>query len=175
MCLIGASIVFIVLLFYSMGLLCGACNQQPTRHNFRHRSKSATRFFRCGIVVVFLLFFPLLLGTIVFFLFGSISEKVFCYYMENPSQPQSKQLMSILQNRFERLEYSESMNVIQGVKPNLADVITRCHQNLSLFKVLELNRYNHIQVNSGRVVHNVSLSEILKFKDVRNVFLIQQN
>ncbi len=166
LCLIGASIVFFILFCYTFGLLSGACSQQPTRHNYKRRSKSSTRFFKCGIISLFLLFCPLLLSTITLFLIGGVSDKVFCYYLENPSQPQSKQIMSILQSKFEKLSYAESMNVIQGQKPNFAEVLTRCHQNLSLYNVLQLNQYNQIQINSGRTINNVNISEILAFKDV---------
>ncbi|CAG2121154.1 unnamed protein product, partial [Medioppia subpectinata] len=56
-CLAGASILSLILILYSFGLLCGVCNQQPTRHNYKWRSKSSSRFFCCGIVLVVLLFF----------------------------------------------------------------------------------------------------------------------
>ncbi|XP_054154509.1 prominin-1-like [Oppia nitens] len=162
--LLGTSILFIILMFYSFGLLCGSCKEQPTRHNYKWRSKSSTRLFRCGLTIFMLTFLPLVFSSIVLFLMGSISDKTVCYYLENPSDPQSKQIADIIQNRFEKLHYSESFNVIQGVKPNFADVITRCHQNLSLFNVLQLNRFNEIQIN-GRIASNINISEILQFKD----------
>ncbi|CAG2100544.1 unnamed protein product [Medioppia subpectinata] len=164
-CLAGASILSLILILYSFGLLCGVCNQQPTRHNYKWRSKSSSRFFCCGIVLVVLLFFPLLLSSITLFLVGSVSDKTVCYYLDNLSDPQSKQIVGIVQNRFERMHYTESLDVIQGVKPNLADVLTRCHQNLSLFNVLQLNRFNQIQIHSGKTVNNFNISEILQFKD----------
>lgn len=165
----GAGIVLGLFSFYSFGLMSGCCNDQPTRHNYKRRSKSASRFLKCGIVLTFLLFGPVLLCTIALFLLGGISDKVLCHYLENPSKSQTRQLVAILQKRFEQNNIVDSINVIQGIKPNAADVLLRCHQNMSLYNVLQLNRYNDIKLKN-RVIQGFNITKILTFKEVIEFF-----
>lgn len=168
-CLGGTTLVFTIMLAYSIGLLCGVCKKQPTYHEYRSRRvKPPTSCpFRFGICHVFLLFAVLMLATIIFFITGSVVDRVGCYYLEHPEEPQTRQLMAILQRKLDDGTISKSIDqvaLIRGIKPNIADVISRCHQNSSLYNVLQPNKYNSIQLPNNKIIAGFNLSNVLEFK-----------
>ncbi|RWS04408.1 prominin-like protein [Dinothrombium tinctorium] len=164
-CLGGASAILIILALYTCGLMCGVCKSQPTVQEYRNRriKPPSTCPLKCGIILLFMFFGALLLCTIVLFIFGGLFDRVGCYYLENPSDEQAKKLMGILQTIFEKYRVS-SMNIIYGSKPNFAEVLSRCHQNMSLYNSLQLYKFNRIQLTADRVVEGFNISDILEFK-----------
>ena len=164
--LAGSVILLIILLFYTWGLLCGVCKTQPNLHEYRNRryKPPTTCPLTFGIVLVFIFFGTLVLLTIVFSLTGIVAEKGVCFFLENPSHPKTKQLISILQKKFEEQEMADSIKIIQGKKPNFADVLINCYQNLSLYHAFQLNKYNRIQLPNNKVIDGFNISNILEFK-----------
>lgn len=169
-CLGGTAIVFTIMLAYSIGLLCGVCKKQPTYHEYRSRRiKPVTSCpFRFGIFHVFLLFAGLMISTIILFITGSVVDRVGCYYLEHPEEPQTRQLIAILQKKLDDgsmfKSNSDHVALLKGIKPNLADVITRCHQNSSLYNVLQPSKYNSIQLHNNKIIVGFNISNILEFK-----------
>lgn len=159
-CLAGASIILFILLCYTLGWLYGSCRPQPTPRTYKTRVKtsaSASFPFSCGILVAFLVFLPMILAAIVLFLSGSVGDKVVCRVIKHPEQKQSKQIYAMLQNKFlgSNLSISspeEDKVTIEQIdrkdykiyRPNYADLIARCHQNQSIYKVLKLDLYDKV-------------------------------
>lgn len=166
-CLAGASVILIILLCFTLGWLYGSCRQQPTARTYKTRVKtsaSASFPFSCGIFTVFLLFLPMILAAIVLFMTGSVGDKIVCHVVKHPEQKQSKQIYAMLQNKFlgSNLSISAvdedkvSIEQIDGkdykiYRPNYADLIARCHQNLSIYKVLKLDLYDRVYLSDGDV------------------------
>ena len=81
-----------------MGLLCGVCSDQPTRYNFRLRSKKSELFFTLGLALFFLSFTLLLVLATLSVVAGGVSDRSACYYLENVSEPQSERVIRLLQS-----------------------------------------------------------------------------
>lgn len=166
-CLAASSIVLTILACYTFGLLNGVCAKQPSVSEYRNRRQKppSTCLLKCGIFLLFVFFGPLLLCTIALFIVGGVSDRVGCFYLEHPDNRGTKQLMSLIQKHFEQQEVTDSMKIIRGVKPNIAEVLSRCHQNLSLYNALQLYQFNKIQLTDEKVVEGFNISSILEFKE----------
>lgn len=192
-CLGGASVILFILICYTFGWLYGSCRPQPTARTYKTRVKtsaSASFPFSCGIFTVFLLFLPMILAAIVFFLTGSIGDKIICRVLKHPEQKQSKQIYAMLQNSFLGSNLSvgstdEDKYFIEHVEgkqvkiywPNYADLITRCHQNQSIYKVLKLDQYDRVYLTEdgrGRKISvgldkGFNLNSTPEFKKAANI------
>lgn len=166
-CLAGSGVLLTILACYTFGFLNGVCGKQPSVNEYRSRRQKPPSMclMKCGIFLLFLFFGPLLLTTIALFLVGGVSDRVGCFYLEHPNNPGSKQIMSMLQAHFEQQEVTDSMKIIRGVKPNVAEVLSRCHQNMSLYNALQLYQFNKIQLTDEKFVEGFNISTILGFKD----------
>ncbi|KAI1295479.1 Prominin-1-A [Halotydeus destructor] len=166
-CLGASGIVLAVLACYTLGLLKGVCGHQPTVNEYRSRRRKppSTFLLKCGIFFLFLFFGPLLLAAVALFLVGGVSDRVGCYYLEHPNDNGTKQIISLLQKQFDEQNVADSMKLIRGVKPNIAEVLSRCHQNRSLYNALQLYQYNKIQLGGDKLVEGFNISTILQFKD----------
>lgn len=192
-CLAGASVILFILLCYTLGWLYGSCRPQPTARTYKTRVKtsaSASFPFSCGIFTVFLLFLPMILAAIGLFMTGSIGDKIVCRVIKHPEQRQSKQIYAMLQNKFLGSNLSISLTdedkvTIEQIdgkdykiyRPNYADLIARCHQNQSIYKVLKLDRYDKVYLaddGRGRKISigldkSFNLNSIPEFKRINNI------
>lgn len=192
-CLAGASVILFILLCYTLGWLYGSCRPQPTARTYKTRVKtsaSASVPFSCGIFVVLLLFLPMILSAIVLFMTGSIGDKIVCRVVKHPEQKQSKQIYAMLQNKFLGSNLlinatDEDKVMIEQIdgreykiyRPNYADLIARCHQNQSIYKVLKLDQYDKVYLTDdghGRKVSigldkNFNLNSTSEFKRINKI------
>lgn len=192
-CLAGAGVILFILTCYTIGWLNGSCRSQPTARTYKTKVKtsaSASFPFSCGIFTVFLLFLPMILAAIVLFMTGSIGDKVVCRVLKHPEQKQSKQIYAMLQNKFLGTNLSVqtpdqdkvSVESIDGkeskvYRPNYADLIARCHQNQSIYKVLKLDIYDKVFLaddGQGRKVsigldRSFNLNSTPEFKKIDNI------
>ncbi|CAA3006517.1 prominin isoform X1 [Olea europaea subsp. europaea] len=172
-CLGGATVILFILICYTFGWLYGSCRPQPTARTYKSRVKtsaSASFPFSCGIFTVFLLFLPMILAAIVLFMTGSVGDKIVCRVIKHPEQKQSKQIYAMLQNKFlgsnlsissadedkvtiERVDGKE----LKVYRPNYADLIARCHQNQSVYKVLKLDQYDKVYLNDDGRGRKISI------------------
>lgn len=164
-------ILFCILVCYFIGLLCGVCSDQPTRYNYKVRSKKSEFFFYLGIVFFFLTFTCLLILSTFSFVVGGISDRSVCFYLENVSHPQSEQVVSLIQSEFQEdlLEGSWEANELKPIfsylkNVKLAEILNRCHHNRSLFDVLQLSFDQKIRVHKKS--ETLKLSDIILFKEV---------
>lgn len=168
-----AGVILFILTCYTMGWLFGSCRSQPTARTYKTKVKtsaSASFPFSCGIFTVFLLFLPMILTAIVLFMTGSIGDKVVCRVIKHPEQKQSKQIYAMLQNEFLGSNLSVSspfedrvtLEIVDGkeykvYRPNYADLLARCHQNQSIYKVLKLDTYDKVYLSDDGRGHKVSI------------------
>lgn len=191
-CLGGAFVISFVLLCYTSGWLYGSCRPQPTARTYRTHAKtsaSATFPFSCGIFVVFLLFLPMILSAIALFLTGSVGDKIVCRVIKHPEQKQSKQIYAMLQNKFLNAHLSISNpnqddvllekhdgKELKTYRPNYADLIARCHQNQSIYKVLKLDQYDRVYLHTDHNIRRLAISldrnfnvDSSEFKRINNI------
>lgn len=192
-CLAGALVILFILLCYTFGWLYGSCRPQPTARTYKTRVKtsaSASFPFSCGIFTVFLVFLPMILAAIVLFMTGSVGDKIVCRVVKHPEQKQSKQIYAMLQNKFLGSNLSISSIVedkvtteqIEGkdykiYRPNYADLIARCHQNQSIYKVFKLDQYDKVYLvddGKGKKVSigldkSFNLNSGIEFKRINNI------
>lgn len=107
------------------------------------------------------------------FLVGGISDRSMCFYLENTFDPNSHKVLSLLQyeveremdsNRSELKDLKQTFNYLHDVK--VVDIINRCHQNESLFHVLQLSLDQKIKIYQDNKYSYLNLSEIIMFKEV---------
>lgn len=164
--LAGATLVSIILVSYIFGLLCGVFKKQPTYHEFKNRRAKPPSScpFRLGIFFFFLTFGFLLIATIGLFLTGMLTDRIGCYYLENPNAPQTRKMLDILMKKLDGIDTSSYAVVVRGVKPLLPEVLNRCHKNESLYRALQLNKIESVQLSSGRKIEGLNISNILEFR-----------
>lgn len=158
-CLAGSGIIGLILACYTLGFLNGVCGTQPTVIDYRNRGKKppSTWIFKFGIFIFFVFFSILLLATIGLFAIGGVFDRVGCYYLEHPSDNSTVHLVSIVQDK---LNLAFPFNV----KPNIADVLSRCHQNRSLYNSIQLYKYNvRIPLANGKYFEG-NISSFLQVK-----------
>lgn len=165
-------ILFIILICYFIGLLCGLCNDQPTRYNYKNRSKKSELFFYFGIVLFFLTFTCLLSLSTISVLIGGISDRSVCFYLKNVSDPQSEQIISLIQSELQEDMFDISQhddrikhafNYLKDVR--LADILQRCHQNKSIIDVLQLSLDDEIRIQRNNKPIIIKLSDIIMFDE----------
>ena len=167
--LVSSGMILLILISYTTGLLFGVCGNQPSLNDHRSRGikPPSTWPFTLGIFLTFFFFGFLMLIQIGLFLTGAITDRVACFYLEHPTDPGTKTIIHLLQKRLLQLperDSSESLRVIRSLKPNIAEIMIRCHQNHSLYHSLELDQAGKMQLSSFKVIEDVNISSLLQFK-----------
>ncbi|XP_074600905.1 prominin-like [Brevipalpus obovatus] len=163
----AAAVLALIFTSYTLGLLCGVCKKQPTYNEYRNRrvKPPSSCPFKFGIFFFFLSFGILLIATITLFITGTFSDRVGCHYMENPSDPQTRRLVDIIQSKFDGTIAPNYLTVIRGDKPHLTDVLADCHLNASLYSALRLNKISSVQIGkNGKVIEGLNLTDLLEFR-----------
>lgn len=164
----GAAFVLCILSLYSLGLMCGSCKSQPSLYEYRTRRlhPPPTWPLTCGTVLVFLFFGIVLLVTIGLFLSGTLLDRIGCYYLEHASDPEGQKLFELAQKKFDfkKRSFATGIQFVDSNQPNLFDVVDRCHQNVSLFRALDLERNHKLLLKNNRLVDANNLGSILDFK-----------
>ncbi|KPM02837.1 prominin protein-like protein [Sarcoptes scabiei] len=182
--LVCTTILLIILLSYLFGLLSGVCGDQPTRYNYRQRSKRSDCFSYFGMTIFFLTFTVLFSLSTIFFLFGGFNDRTLCLHLKNMSNPQSDRIISLLQTEIKnQLTTSIDNEAEDGIdsdpngiksilkvfsyldKFNLVEIIDRCHQNQSLFNVLRISLNENIRFTKKSKSHDLNLSDVVVFKE----------
>jgi len=168
-CLAGSGIVLAILVCYTFGMLKGVCGTQPTINEYRNRRKKppSTWLLSLGVFLVFFFFAFLMLATVGLFTLGGVSDRVGCHYLEHPDDPSTQKVVTLLEKHFHSHLYStsESLKILQSKRPNIADILTRCHQNMSLYHALQLSQFMRIHISSDRVIEGFNITSILQLKD----------
>lgn len=161
--------LFVIVVSYLLGLLCGVCNDQPTRYNYYRHSKKSDCLFYFGMACLFISFTCVLVLSTVSFLAGGISDKSLCFYLKNTSNPQSELILSMLQRTISEHQLADQdfQRALNSFKSeDIVNMMNRCHQNQSLFNVLELTLSEKIKILGNDQISYINISDIIQFKEV---------
>ncbi|CRL08743.1 CLUMA_CG021257, isoform A [Clunio marinus] len=144
--LIISSVLLIVLMFITFGLLCGICGKRPDGYGDDCCTKGAgARFLMCGVAIIFLTISALLVICLACFLVGIVMKRGVCDPLNNP---EGDQVFSYLDNFIDLNKFifpeNQRIAIRQGngeeLKPlRISQVVGACHRNESIFEVLRLD------------------------------------
>ncbi|KAG5679160.1 hypothetical protein PVAND_008750 [Polypedilum vanderplanki] len=155
--LIVSSVLLIVLVFTTFGLLCGICGKRPDGYGDDCCTKGAgSRFLMCGVAIIFLTISALLIICLGLFLAGLVMRRGACDPLKNP---QHDQIFSDYIDKFvdiNKFVFKNQKNPLQQPEQNeertieplrISQVIADCHRNKSIFEVFRVeNRINISQI-----------------------------
>lgn len=127
-----SSILLLVIVFITFGLMCGVCGKRPDGYDDDCCNKGAgSRFLMFSVAIMFLFSFFLMLITLVYFLTGSVSQRLVCDTLRNPYD---NRLFSMV---------DKFVHIDTIVNSNISTIIETCHKNESAYNVLKLeNKLN---------------------------------
>ncbi|XP_044733523.1 prominin-like protein [Chrysoperla carnea] len=129
-----STLLLIVALCASCGLLCGICGKRPDGYGDDCCNKgSGSKFLMLGVAIIFLFSSALMAVCIATMLIGIVTEKGVCEPMKQPTAPSSTELWSLI-DQFIGLDKATGLNL------ELSQVIDSCHRNKSVYKVLALEQ-----------------------------------
>lgn len=123
-------------------------------------------------MTLFFLSFTILLSvSTIAFLFGGLNDRSFCFYLENVADDHTGKVLELLQTEFNDnnlADHNEDLKQIFSYlnKVGIVDILQRCHQNQSLFNVLQLSIDQNIQIYKDFEVIDLNLSKLITFKEV---------
>lgn len=131
--LIQSSILLLVLVCITFALMCGVCGKRPDGYDDDCCNKGAgSRFLMIAVAIMFFFSFFLMLITIVYFLTGSMAQRVICDTLKKPKE--NHRLFTML---------DKLVHIDEIVNSNISTIIETCHKNESAYNVLKLeNKLN---------------------------------
>ncbi|CAO1328869.1 unnamed protein product, partial [Diamesa tonsa] len=157
--LIISSVLLIVLVFVTFGLLCGICGKRPDGYGDDCCTKGAgSRFLMCGVAVIFLTVSALIVICLASFIIGIVLRRGACDPLRNPQHDQVFEYLDnyIDVNKFlfadtQRNNQKNGAKNVKDIEPlRISQIINSCHSNESIFEVLRLDSH-------------VNISEIVEF------------
>ncbi|XP_015595428.1 prominin-like protein isoform X3 [Cephus cinctus] len=176
-----SSILLTVLMCLTFGLLCGICGKRPDGYGDDCCNKgSGARFLMMAVWIIFLLTSILMIVTVAHMMTGVVVQRGICEPLKNPNDNRMFQLVDDFVEIKDKL-YPK----IPEAEINMSYIVTMCHANETLYKVLRLDylinldnlhvgRYDmmetiqHLQhkINLSPGVVILSSSAISKLKDL---------
>ena len=166
-CLIASCTVTLIFLCYLSGYFIVICGNQPTVIENRNRGKqpSSTVLLKLGVYGFFIFFSLLFLASIGLAVIGTLSDRLACFYLQNPSDESSLRVASLVQRKL-------NIHLPFNSRTNLAHVAARCKRNHSLYSSIELFLYNvKIPLENG----NYFTGNLSNYVHVKNRQLIRDN
>lgn len=153
-----SSILLLIIVCVTLGLMCGVCGKRPDGYDDDCCNKGAgSRFLMIGVAVMFLFSFLLMLITLLYFLTGSLSQRMVCDPMRNPNDSRI----------FTMLDNLTKIDTI--VASNISTIIHECHKNQSAYNVLKLeNKLNVSDLPNYLEKYGIT-EQIEKFKKNVNI------
>lgn len=155
--LIISSVLLVIFVFTTFGLLCGICGKRPDGYGDDCCTKGAgSRFLMCGVALIFLTISVLLVICLSLFLAGLVMRRGACDPLKNPQHDQI--FNSYIDNFIDINKFvfkggksplkEQEQNEEKTVEPlRISQVIADCHQNKSIFEVFRIdNRINISQI-----------------------------
>lgn len=166
-CLIASCVLMIIFSCYLFGYFTVICGNQPTVIENRNRGKepSSTILLKLGVYLFFIFFSLLFLTSIGLGVVGTLSDRLVCFYLQNPTDESSLHLASLIQRKL-------NIQLPFNSQTNLAHVAARCKRNHSLYSSIELFLYNvKIPLENG----NYFTGNLSNYIHVTNRQLIRDN
>lgn len=116
------------------GLFCGICGKRPDGYGDDCCNKgSGARFLMLAVWVIFLLMSVLMVITSAHMIIGVVAQRGVCEPLKNPEGNRMFELADNMQH-VNRLLYPKRLDA----DINLTWILTQCHANETLYKVLKL-------------------------------------
>ncbi|GAB0098286.1 prominin-like protein [Sergentomyia squamirostris] len=177
-----SSVLLLILLCISMGLLCGICGKRPDGYGDDCCNKGAGgRFLMMAVAVIFLTLSLLTLACLVLFLVGLVAHRGVCVSLKNPADDQVFNYVDQLIDLNRVLYPSSSRNRGKSVKLRqyqreetpfrISQVIEACHGNRAAYDVLQLKNFKDIQeIREYPEKYNIDglLDELIRSIDIRS-------
>ncbi|XP_059051496.1 prominin-like protein [Achroia grisella] len=132
-----ASALLLITCVMAWGLMCGVCGKRPDVYGAADccNKGQGSNCLLCGMVIIFVLGGVVTVVMLVYFVVGVTAQRFVC---DPLTEPRGNRLFADVE-RFVELERAIYNDSADG-SFNLTTVITRCHNNLTIFETLELRR-----------------------------------
>ncbi|XP_015513238.1 prominin-like protein isoform X2 [Neodiprion pinetum] len=129
-----SGILLTVLCCLTLGLLCGVCGKRPDGYGDDCCNKGAgARFLMMAVWIIFLLTSILMIVTVAHMVTGVIIQRGVCEPLKNPKDNRMFNLVDdFVQIKSKLYPNKPDVNI------NMSYIITMCHANETLYKVLKL-------------------------------------
>nr|XP_012230186.1 PREDICTED: prominin-like protein isoform X5 [Linepithema humile] len=136
-----SGILLTVLMCLTCGLLCGICGKRPDGYGDDCCNKgSGARFLMMAVWIIFLLTSVLMVVTVVHMITGVMAQRGICEPLKNPKDNRMFELVDELV-QIKRILYPKNSNA----NINMSYIVTKCHQNETLYNVLNLKNVFDVQ------------------------------
>lgn len=127
------SILLLVILCVTFGLMCGICGKRPDGYDDDCCNKGAgSKFLMLGVAVMFLFSIVLMLVTLAYFLTGVVLQRLICDTLRDPEA--NRKVFDLL---------DKNLNSSGMLQTDIVSIITSCHRKKSVYHVLRLeNKFN---------------------------------
>ncbi|XP_061940582.1 prominin-like protein isoform X19 [Apis cerana] len=154
-----SGILLTVLMCLTFGLFCGICGKRPDGYGDDCCNKgSGARFLMMAVWIIFLLTSILMVITVIHMVVGVLAQRAVCEPLKNP---QDNRMFALVD------EIVQIKKILYPNKPNadvnMSYIITNCHRNETLYKVLKLNYLfdvNTLREYTGRYDINNTIQQL---------------
>lgn len=142
-----SSVLLLVLLCITFGLLCGICGKRPDGYGDDCCNKGAgSRFLMLGVAVIFLTISILAATSLVIYLAGLVLHRGLCMPMADPA---NDQIFGYLDKMIDLNEvmYPDKVRATKNnMEPfRISDVIVDCHKDKTVYEVLRIHNIMDIE------------------------------
>ncbi|XP_058796560.1 prominin-like protein isoform X2 [Phymastichus coffea] len=140
-------VLLMVLMCLTFGLCCGICGKRPDGYGDDCCNKgSGARFLMLAVWIIFLQTSILLIATVAHMVTGVLTERAVCEPLRNPNNNRMFELID---------EFLDIKKVLYPKNPNadinMSYILTHCHKNESIYKVLKLQYIVNVESLRGYI------------------------
>ncbi|XP_053593679.1 prominin-like protein isoform X3 [Microplitis demolitor] len=129
-----SSVLLTILTFLTFGLLCGICGKRPDGFGDDCCNKgTGARFLMMAVWIIFLLTSVLIVITSAHMIMGVMTHRAVCEPLQNPNENRMFGLIDEIV-QVKQLLYPNNLEA----DINITWIVTKCHANETLYKVLKL-------------------------------------
>ncbi|XP_012256989.2 prominin-like protein isoform X2 [Athalia rosae] len=156
-----SAILLTVLICLTFGLLCGVCGKRPDGYGDDCCNKGAgARFLMMAVWIIFLLTSILMIVTVAHMVTGVVVQRGICEPLKNPNDNRMFNLVDeFLQIRSKLYPNNPNVDI------NMSYIVTSCHANETLYKVLKLENLfdlNNLRNYAERYDINNTIQQLRK-------------
>ncbi|XP_078035778.1 prominin-1-A isoform X6 [Augochlora pura] len=129
-----SGILLTVLMCLTFGLFCGICGKRPDGYGDDFCNKgSGARFLMMAVWTIFLLTSVLMVITVLHMVIGVLVERAICEPLKHPKDNRMFTLVDEIV-QIKKVLYPK----VPNAELNMSYIVTKCHMNETLYKVLKL-------------------------------------
>ena len=177
-------LVLLILTCYTLGLFYGFCGKRPGNVYGDDCCNKGTgaNWLLAAVYLTFLFSVVLLSVTTIQFLIGSTVDKVACNALRRPNESDIFQLVDqkviqpLMRDQFGHQSNSPAIQSLQHM--SLTSVISSCHQNQTLYKIMQLKSiYDVEELRDWQTTYNVgnylsNLKSKIRSDDLHNIQIL---